>query len=74
MIPLREKAHEIIDIISEKRVAEIIDLLEFLKIKEELEATSEIFNDKSIMELIKKGLKEMENDDVVNLEDVIEDV
>ena len=74
MIPLREKAHEIIDTISEERVAEIIDFLEFLKIKEELEATNEILNDKNIMESIKKGLKEMRNDDVVNLEDVIENV
>lgn len=74
MIPLRAKAHEIIDTISEKRVAEIIDFLEFLKIKEELEATNEILNDKSIMESIKKGLKEMENHDMVNLEDVIENV
>jgi hypothetical protein len=74
MIPLREKAHEIIDTISERRVAEIIDFLEFLKIKEELEATNEILNDKNIMESIQKGLKEIGNDDVVNLEDVIENV
>ncbi|MCB2290052.1 hypothetical protein LGK97_09760 [Clostridium sp. CS001] len=74
MMPLREKAHEIIDAISEKRVAEVIDFLEFLKSKEELEATNEILNDSSIMESIRKGLKEIRNDDLVDLEDVIENV
>jgi PHD/YefM family antitoxin component YafN of YafNO toxin-antitoxin module len=74
MSPLREKAHEIIDTISERKVAEIIDFLEFLKIKEELEATNEILNDENIMESIRKGLKEAVDGDVVNLDDVIENV
>ena len=56
MSPLREKAHEIIDNISEKKVAEIIDFLEYLKVKEELEATNEVLNDSNMMEAIKKGL------------------
>lgn len=74
MSPLREKAHEIIDTISEKRVAEIIDFLEYLKIKEELEATNEILDDKNLMESIQKGLKEAEDGEVLNLDDVIENV
>ncbi|KPU43165.1 hypothetical protein OXPF_31790 [Oxobacter pfennigii] len=74
MSPLRDKAHEIIDTISEKRVAEIIDFLEYLKIKEEMEATNEILSDKHMMELIKKGLKEIENNETVDLDDVLDNV
>lgn len=74
MIPLRERAHEIIESISEKKIAEVIDFLEYIKIKEEIEATNEILDDEKLMESIKKGLVQVKNNEVYNLEDVIESV
>jgi hypothetical protein len=52
---LREKAHKIVDVISEKKLAEVIDFLEYLKIKEEVEATNEILDDKKLLESIQRG-------------------
>ena len=74
MSSLRVKAHEIIDNISEKRINEVIEYLEYLKIKEEAEATNEILNDKVFMESIKKGMLEAGNGDLIGMESVIEDV
>ena len=71
---LREKAHEIVDRISEKKQAEVIDFLEFLKIKEEIEATNEILDDKKLLESIQKGLIQSNNGDLFSLEDVVKDV
>ncbi len=45
----RERAHRIIDSISEKRIGEILDYLEYIRVKEELEATEEIVNDETLM-------------------------
>jgi hypothetical protein len=74
MMPLRERAHEIIESISEKKIAEVIDFLEYLKIKEEIEATNEILDDKKLMESIQKGLRQVENNEVYDLKDVIDNV
>lgn len=74
MSNLREKAHEIVDTISEKKLAEIIDFLEYLKIKEEIEATNEILNDKKMVESIQKGLIQFKNNELVDLESIREDV
>ncbi len=71
---LREKAHEIVDKISEKKLAEVIDFLEFLKIKEEIEATNEILNDKKLLESIQKGLIQYKSGDLLSLEDVVKNV
>lgn len=71
---LREKAHDIVDKISEKKLAEVINFLEFLKIKEEIEATNEILEDKKLLESIQKGLLQYNNGDLLSLEDVVRDV
>ena len=71
---LREKAHEIVDRISEKKLAEVVDFLEFLKIKEEIEATNEILDDRKLLESIRKGLIEYHSGNLIGLEDVIKDV
>ena len=71
---LREKAHEIVDKISEKKMAEVIDFLEFLKIKEEIEATNEILDDQKLLESIRKGLIQYNNNDLISLEDVVKNV
>ena len=41
MAPIRAKAHSIIDNLSDKKIAEVVDFLEFLKVKEEIEPTEE---------------------------------
>lgn len=71
---LREKAHKFVDGISEKKLAEVVDFLEFLKIKEEIEATNEILDDKKLLESIQKGLIQYNSGDLLHLEDVIKDV
>lgn len=70
MSELRIKAHEIIDNISEKKIAEVVDFLEYLKIKEEIEATNEILSDKILLDSIQKGLIEIEKGELVELDDV----
>ena len=74
MSSLRVKAHEIIESISEKKIAEVVDFLEYLKIKEEVEATNEILSDKKLLDCIQKGLAQMNNGELSELDDVIEDV
>jgi len=74
MSSLRIKAHEIIENISDKKINEAVDFLEFLKVKEELEATNEILNDRTLLAAVKKGLKNIENEELVNLDDIIENV
>lgn len=71
---LREKAHKIVDIISEKKLAEVIDFLEYLKIKEEVEATNEILDDKKFLESIQKGLMQIEKGELIDFEDVVKNV
>ena len=74
MSTLRAKAHEIIEYISENKITEVVDFLEYLKIKEELEATNEIMNDKNLLAAIMNGKKQLMQGDLVALEDVIENV
>jgi predicted transcriptional regulator len=74
MSSLRVKAHEIIENISDKKIAEVVDFLEYLKIKEEVEATNEILSDKKLLDSIQKGLAQIEKGELVELDDVIEDV
>ena len=71
---LREKAHKIVDAISEKKLAEVIDFLEYLKIKEEVEATNEILDDKKLLESIQKGLLQIENSELIDFDDVVKNV
>lgn len=74
MSGLRDKAHEIVDAISEKKMAEVVDFLEYLKIKEEFEATNEIISDKKLLAAFEKGVKQAKKKETIPLEDVIEDV
>lgn len=74
MSTLRIKAHEIVDSISEKKIDEVINFLEFLKIKEEIEATNEIMSDENLLSAIRKGLSQFKNGELISLDEVIEDV
>ncbi len=70
---IKERAHEIIETISEKKMAELIGYMEYLKVKEEVEATEEILQDSNLMESIRMGLRQYENGEVVDF-DVVKDV
>lgn len=74
MSAIRVRAHEIIDYISDNKIAEAVNFLEYLKLKEEVEATGEILSDKKMLDAIKKGLKQVSEGDLVELDSVIEDV
>lgn len=74
MSSLRIKAHEIIENISDKKIVEVVDFLEYLKIKEEVEATNEVLTNKKLLDSIKKGLSQVKNNEVLELDNVIEDV
>lgn len=71
---LRKKAEKIISELSDQKLAQIIDFLEYVKLKEELEATEDILNDKKLIEQIKKGIEEDKNGEVFDLKSIIEDV
>ena len=74
MSSIRLRAHEIIDNISEKKIAQILDFLEYLKIKEEAEATKDIVTDKALYAAIEKGLQEVKEGELIDFESVKEDV
>lgn len=74
MSELRIRAHEIIDNISEKKIAQVLDFLEYLKIKEEVEATNEILSDKILLDYIQKGLFQIEQGELIELDEVKENV
>ncbi len=56
MSNLREKAHQIIDSLSDQKLETIYEYLQFIKLKEELKATYEITSDKLVMDSIGRGL------------------
>ncbi|MGQ9780401.1 MAG: hypothetical protein ACUVRM_11125 [Bacillota bacterium] len=62
----RERAHRLIDLISEKKMNEVISYLEYIKIKEELEATEEILNDEELTESIKRGLNQLRMGEIIS--------
>jgi hypothetical protein len=66
---LREKAHQIVDALSEKKIGAVVDFLEYLKIKEELEATHEILDDQRLVTAVRKGMLQYEQNELVALED-----
>ena len=66
----RERAHRLIDLISEKKMNEVISYLEYIKIKEELEATEEILNDEELTESIKRGLNQLRMDEIISLDEL----
>jgi len=74
MSTLREKAHQIIDSLSDQRLEAIYEYLQFIKLKEELMATYEITSDKLIMETIEKGLLEEADGNLIALEDIVDNV
>lgn len=66
----RERAHRIIDSISDKRIEQILDYLEYIRIKEELEATEEIVNDQKLMASIQKGMQELKAGEIFSLDEI----
>ncbi len=74
MSNLREKAHQIIDSLSDQRLEVIYEYLQFIKLKEELTATYEITSDKLIMDAIEKGLQEEADGNLIALEDIVDNV
>lgn len=74
MSTLREKAHQIIDSLSDRRLEALYEYLQFIKLKEELMATYEITSDKLIMEAIEKGLLEEADGNLIALEDIVDNV
>ena len=56
------------------RVKQVIDFIEYLKAKEEWEATKEILSDKEFVASIRKGEKDLKAGKYKKWEDVREDV
>lgn len=69
---LKNRLKEVIDNLSEDELTEVVNFIEYLKFKDEKEE-NEILNDVEIMESIKRGLKDIENGDVYDFEDVFKD-
>ena len=66
----RERAHRIIDSISDKRISQILDYLEYIRIKEELEATEEILSDEELISSIQKGLQQLKEGEILSLDEM----
>lgn len=69
---LKNRLKEVIDNLSEDELTEVVNFIEYLKFKDEKEE-NEILNDVELMESIKRGLKDLENGDVYDFEDVFKD-
>lgn len=69
---LKNRLKEAIDNLSEDELTEVVNFIEYLKFKDEKEE-NEILNDVELMEPIKRGLKDLENGDVYDFEDVFKD-
>jgi hypothetical protein len=69
---LKNRLKEVIDNLSEDELTEVVNFIEYLKFKDEKEE-NEILNDVELMESIKRGLKDIENGDVYDFEDVFKD-
>ncbi|WP_434564665.1 hypothetical protein PQ690_11960 [Thermoanaerobacterium thermosaccharolyticum] len=70
---LKKKVLDIIEELPEDKIVEVIDFMEFLKLKDEAE-DDEILNDKELMESIERGLKDIENGNIYDFEDVFKGV
>jgi len=70
----REKAHRIIDCLSDNKIDVILEYLEFIKIKEEIKETIEILNDDKLMSAIEKGIQEENEGELISLKEIIEKV
>lgn len=70
VVTLKEKAHKIIDTISEKTLAKVISFLEYVKIKEKIEATNEILDDNKLFEAVQAGLEQYEKNDLVEIDEI----
>ncbi|SDG32037.1 hypothetical protein SAMN04244560_02143 [Thermoanaerobacter thermohydrosulfuricus] len=70
---LKNKVKEIIDSLQEEELAEVINFIEYLKFREEKEE-EEILSDVELIESIKRGLKDIENGDIYDFEDVFKNV
>ena len=66
----RERAHRIIDLISEKKLDEVLSYLEYIKIREELEATEEIISDEKLFKSIQRGLSQLRMGEIVSLDEL----
>ena len=71
---VRSKVHEIIDSISDKKLADIVDFLEYLKLKEEIEATEEIVSDEFLVQAVMKGLEQADLGETISFERIRENV
>lgn len=65
---LKKKVLDIIEELPEDKIVEVIDFMEFLKLKDEAE-DDEILNDKELMESIERGLKDIENGNIYDFEE-----
>jgi hypothetical protein len=70
MCARRERAHQIIDSLSDTKIGEVLDYLEYIRIREELDATQEILDDKRLIESIQKGLAQLRAGEVISLNEL----
>ena len=70
MCAQRERAHQVIDSLSDTRIREVLDYLEYIRIREELDATQGILDDKKLMESIEKGLAQLRAEGILSLSEL----
>lgn len=70
MCARRERAHQIIDSLSDTEIGEALDYLEYMRIRKELDATQEILDDRKLMESIRKGLAQLRAGEIISLDEI----
>jgi hypothetical protein len=70
VVSIREQAHEIVEHISEDRLAEIISFLDYLSVKEEVQATDEMGDNSKMPGPFQKGLTACQMNDSIDFESI----
>jgi hypothetical protein len=52
------------------KIREVLDYLEYIRIREELDATQEILDDEKLMESIEKGMAQFKEGEIVSLDEL----
>lgn len=61
---------QIIDSLSDTKIGEDLDHLEYIRVREELNATQEILDDKKLLKSIERGLAQLRAGEVISLDEL----
>ncbi|MEW6040036.1 MAG: hypothetical protein AB1633_00765 [Elusimicrobiota bacterium] len=70
LLETKEKVKEVLESLPKEKIEQALDYLQYLKDRQEWEATIEIARDKKLMESIRKGKRDIKEGKWVSWEDI----